>query len=120
MTTSMRSLRKVVVQRAASVDMWKPLIAFVLGGWSALFLAVLLTGRLDVSLAASVGALVVVIALLVIALWDLVVRWGLLRANPLDFPPVPVVGLWPLWLRMLIIPLAALVGGVAVGHWVWK
>jgi ribose/xylose/arabinose/galactoside ABC-type transport system permease subunit len=120
MTTSMPSQPMTLLQRAAGVDMWKPLIAFVAGGWSALVLAVLLTGRIDVSLAASLAALVVVVALLLIALWDLVVRWGLLKKDPLTFPPVGPVGGWPLWLRLLIVPLAALAGGVALGHWVWK
>jgi hypothetical protein len=108
-----------LLQSAAAVDVWKPVCAFLGGGWVALVLTVVVTGRIDIALAASLAGLALVLSLLFIAAWDLAVRWPLLKSRPLDFPPVGPFRPWPTWLRRLVAPVIVLVAGVAFGHWVW-
>ena len=74
-------------------------------------------GGLDAATGEALGAEGVVVVLFVIALWDLVVRWGRITEVPLLTGPAPQ----QLARRLLrhVGPPIVLVAGIALGHRFW-
>ena len=108
---------QALAARVPSLSVGRYVVAVLGGGWLALLLASLL-GRLRVDVAGSVAALSLVLVLLFITAWDLLVRWGLLRSQPV------LVGAGPQTrARLLLRGVASwtiLVAGILIGHVVWR
>jgi hypothetical protein len=101
-----------------SVHAGKLIACALAGGWLALVLAAAL-GGLAPPVAGSIAALCLVLVLLVIAAWDLVVRWGLItRGQPLTV--APQTRRWQRWLARYFYPWLVLLAGIVFGHFAWR
>lgn len=107
-------LQRVAVQ-AASLNVGWPVLAVV--ALVAVGLVLAIRRGLDGATAAALGAECVVVLFFVIALWDLLVRWGRITALPLLTGPPPQ----RLAQRLLrhVGPPFFLVAGIALGHRFW-
>lgn len=106
-----------VVESLVTISVGRYVTAVLGGAVLALVLAATL-GRLRVDVAGSIGALSLVLVLLFIAVWDLLVRWGLLPRQPvLVGAPQQALGV-----RLLrpVTSWALLALGLVVGHLFWR
>jgi hypothetical protein len=105
-----------VAERAASLNVAWPVVAVVAVIAVAMVLAIRFRG-LDAATGQALGAECVVVVLFVIALWDLLVRWGRITELPLLTGPAPQ----QLGRRLLrhVGPPIFLVVGIALGHRFW-
>jgi hypothetical protein len=110
-------LRRLLAQ-ARTVDVSRPILAFLAGGWVALAAAVIL-GGFDGASAAAIAALCLVLALLAITGWDLAVRWHVLRDDPVAM--VPPDGPRSLRTRLTrhLPPLVVLAAATLLAHLAW-
>ncbi|HYW23526.1 MAG TPA: hypothetical protein VE953_05140 [Terriglobales bacterium] len=102
--------------RAASINVAWPVLVVVALAALGLVLGTKL-GGIDAATAEALGAECLVVVLFVIALWDLLVRWGQITELPLLTGPGPQV----LGRRLLrhVGPPLFLAVGIVLGHWFW-
>jgi hypothetical protein len=105
-----------VAARAASIDVAWPVLGVVALAAVGLVLATRLRG-LDPATAEALGAECLVVVLFVIAVWDLLARWGRIRDLPLLTGPAPQA----LGRRLLrhVGPPFFLAVGIVLGHRFW-
>jgi len=105
-----------VAARASELNVVWPVVAVVAAAAAGLVVATRLHG-LDVATAAALGAESLVLVLFVIAVWDLVVRWGRITEAPLLTGPGPQH--WAPQLLRHLGPPVFLAAGIALGHRFW-
>jgi hypothetical protein len=103
--------------RIPTLNVGRSVLSVLGGGWVALVLAVAL-GRLRGDVAGSIAALSLVLVLLFITAWDLLVRWGLLRSQPILVASRPQdrARRWLRWVGSWMV----LVAGILIGHVLWR
>jgi hypothetical protein len=115
---ALRAPAAAAISSAASIHVGKLVACALAGGWLALVLAAAL-GGLGPPVAGSIAALCLVLVLLILATWDLVVRWGLIRGGrPLTV--APQTRRWLRWLTRYFYPWLVLLAGIVFGHFAWR